>query len=52
MICWCFYLCVFSWPDLNSPETENKVIMSPEQGVFGYGSVELLAGEEDETFDP
>ncbi|XP_013862738.1 CTD small phosphatase-like protein 3 [Austrofundulus limnaeus] len=39
--------------NLMSPETENKIIMSPEQGVFGYGSVELLAGEEeDEVFDP
>uniref|UniRef100_A0A1A7XH76 FCP1 homology domain-containing protein n=1 Tax=Iconisemion striatum TaxID=60296 RepID=A0A1A7XH76_9TELE len=34
-------------------ETGNSVLMSPEQGVFGYGSVDLLAGEEeDDIFDP
>lgn len=33
-------------------ETGN-VLMSPEQGVFGYGSIDLLAGdEEDEVFNP
>ncbi|XP_037530430.1 CTD small phosphatase-like protein 3 [Nematolebias whitei] len=39
--------------NLKCPETENSVIMSPEQGVFGYSSIELLAGEEeDDVFDP
>ncbi|KAF3690754.1 CTD small phosphatase-like protein 2 [Channa argus] len=33
--------------------TGTNVLMSPEQGVFGYGSVDLLAGdEEDDMFDP
>ncbi|KAM8745719.1 CTD small phosphatase-like protein 3 [Acanthopagrus schlegelii] len=33
--------------------TENSVLMSPEQGVFGYGSIDLLAGdEEDDVFSP
>ncbi|XP_035508621.1 CTD small phosphatase-like protein 2-A [Morone saxatilis] len=42
-----------------TPSKENvksagtKVLMSPEQGVFGYGSIDLLAGdEEEEVFDP
>ncbi|XP_029987265.1 CTD small phosphatase-like protein 3 [Sphaeramia orbicularis] len=32
----------------------NNVLMSPEQGVFGYGSVDLLAGEDedDDVFSP
>ncbi|XP_017268793.1 CTD small phosphatase-like protein 3 [Kryptolebias marmoratus] len=39
--------------NLKCPETEDSVIMSPEQGVFGYGSMELLAGdEENDVFDP
>lgn len=30
-----------------------NVLMSPEQGVFGYGSIDLLAGdEEDDIFSP
>ncbi|XP_029002951.1 CTD small phosphatase-like protein 3 isoform X2 [Betta splendens] len=30
-----------------------NVLMSPEQGVFGYGSIELLAGhEDDDVFNP
>lgn len=34
-------------------ETGNNVLMSPEQGVFGYGSVDLLAGDEDDdVFNP
>nr|XP_020512008.1 CTD small phosphatase-like protein 2-A [Labrus bergylta] len=33
--------------------TGNNVLMSPEQGVFGFGSIDLLAGEEDEdVFSP
>lgn len=33
--------------------TGNSVLMSPEQGVFGYGSIDLLAGdEEDDVFNP
>ncbi|XP_026199233.1 CTD small phosphatase-like protein 3 [Anabas testudineus] len=33
--------------------TGTNVLMSPEQGVFGYGSIELLAGdEEDDVFSP
>ncbi|XP_058493758.1 CTD small phosphatase-like protein 3 [Solea solea] len=32
---------------------KNSIVMSPEQGVFGYGSIDLLAGEEeDDVFDP
>ena len=43
----CFY------PDVKSAGTENSVLMSPEQGVFGYGSIDLLAGdEEDDVFSP
>lgn len=31
----------------------NNVLMSPEQGVFGYGSIDLLAGDEDDdVFNP
>ncbi|XP_076577607.1 CTD small phosphatase-like protein 3 [Chaetodon auriga] len=34
-------------------DTVNNVLMSPEQGVFGYGSIDLLAGdEEDDAFNP
>uniref|UniRef100_A0A3B3U0H9 CTD (carboxy-terminal domain, RNA polymerase II, polypeptide A) small phosphatase like 3 n=1 Tax=Poecilia latipinna TaxID=48699 RepID=A0A3B3U0H9_9TELE len=30
-----------------------SVLLSPEQGVFGYGSIDLLAGDEDDdVFDP
>ncbi|XP_078114833.1 CTD small phosphatase-like protein 3 [Sander vitreus] len=33
--------------------TGSNVLMSPEQGVFGFGSIDLLAGEEDdEIFNP
>ncbi|XP_026178740.1 CTD small phosphatase-like protein 3 isoform X1 [Mastacembelus armatus] len=33
--------------------TGNSVLMSPEQGVFGYGSIDLLAGDEDDdVFNP
>lgn len=33
--------------------TGTNVLMSPEQGVFGYGSINLLAGDEDDDmFDP
>ncbi|XP_059197482.1 CTD small phosphatase-like protein 2-A [Centropristis striata] len=33
--------------------TGNDVLMSPEQGVFGFGSIDLLAGEdEEEVFSP
>ncbi|XP_039983749.1 CTD small phosphatase-like protein 2-A isoform X2 [Xiphias gladius] len=33
--------------------TGNNVLMSPEQGVFGYGSIDLLAGDEDDdVFSP
>ncbi|XP_041861156.1 CTD small phosphatase-like protein 2-B [Melanotaenia boesemani] len=39
--------------NLKCPEKGNSVIMSPEQGVFGYGSIDLLAGDEDDdVFDP
>ncbi|CAG5863981.1 unnamed protein product [Menidia menidia] len=39
--------------NLKSPGTGNSVLMSPEQGVFGYGSIDLLAGDEDDdVFDP
>ncbi|XP_070688483.1 CTD small phosphatase-like protein 3 [Pempheris klunzingeri] len=31
----------------------NNILMSPEQGVFGYGSIDLLAGDEDDdVFNP
>ncbi|KAK5869725.1 hypothetical protein PBY51_024423 [Eleginops maclovinus] len=34
-------------------EGSGNVLMSPEQGVFGFGSIDLLAGEEDEDiFSP
>ncbi|XP_034738199.1 CTD small phosphatase-like protein 2-B [Etheostoma cragini] len=33
--------------------TGSNVLMSPEQGVFGFGSIDLLAGEEDDDiFNP
>ncbi|XP_018522989.1 LOW QUALITY PROTEIN: CTD small phosphatase-like protein 2 [Lates calcarifer] len=33
--------------------TGGNVLMSPEQGVFGYGSIDLLAGDEDDdVFNP
>ncbi|XP_072245355.1 CTD small phosphatase-like protein 3 isoform X2 [Leuresthes tenuis] len=39
--------------NLKCPGTANSVLMSPEQGVFGYGSIDLLAGDEDDdVFDP
>lgn len=38
---------------MKCPETANSVLLSPEQGVFGYGSIDLLAGDEDDdVFDP
>ncbi|XP_037626829.1 CTD small phosphatase-like protein 3 isoform X1 [Sebastes umbrosus] len=37
----------------NVKRADSSVVMSPEQGVFGFGSVDLLAGEEeDDTFNP
>lgn len=37
----------------NIKRTGNSVLMSPEQGVFGYGSIDLLVGEEDDNiFSP
>ncbi|KAM6921479.1 CTD small phosphatase-like protein 3 [Xenentodon cancila] len=39
--------------NLKCPETGSSVLLSPEQGVFGYGSIDLLAGDEDDdVFDP
>lgn len=39
--------------DVKCADTGNNVLMSPEQGVFGYGSIDLLAGdEEDDVFNP
>lgn len=39
--------------NLKCPGTGNNVLMSPEQGVFGYGSIDLLAGDEDDdVFSP
>ncbi|XP_023147410.2 CTD small phosphatase-like protein 3 [Amphiprion ocellaris] len=39
--------------NLKCPGTESSVLMSPEQGVFGYGSIDLLAGDEDDdVFNP
>ncbi|XP_054913256.1 CTD small phosphatase-like protein 3 isoform X1 [Poeciliopsis prolifica] len=39
--------------NVKCPETANSVLLSPEQGVFGYGSIDLLAGDEDDdVFDP
>uniref|UniRef100_A0A3B5LFM8 CTD (carboxy-terminal domain, RNA polymerase II, polypeptide A) small phosphatase like 3 n=1 Tax=Xiphophorus couchianus TaxID=32473 RepID=A0A3B5LFM8_9TELE len=36
-----------------TPSKESSVLLSPEQGVFGYGSIDLLAGDEDDdVFDP
>lgn len=35
------------------PSEGHNVLMSPEQGVFGYGSIDLLAGDEDDdVFSP
>ncbi|XP_054459018.1 CTD small phosphatase-like protein 2 [Anoplopoma fimbria] len=37
----------------NVKRAGDKVLMSPEQGVFGFGSIDLLAGEEeDDIFNP
>ncbi|XP_068591032.1 CTD small phosphatase-like protein 3 [Cebidichthys violaceus] len=37
----------------NVKRAGSNVLMSPEQGVFGFGSIDLLAGEEDdEIFNP
>ena len=43
---------VFLCPDSN--RTGKRIVLSPEQGVFGFGSDELLAGDEDEDdiFNP
>ncbi|XP_062280180.1 CTD small phosphatase-like protein 3 [Scomber scombrus] len=39
--------------NVKSTGTGTNVLMSPEQGVFGYGSIDLLAGDEDEdVFSP
>lgn len=39
--------------NLKCPGTGKSVLLSPEQGVFGYGSMDLLAGDEDDdVFDP
>ncbi|XP_041646631.1 CTD small phosphatase-like protein 2 [Cheilinus undulatus] len=39
--------------NVNYAETGHNVLMSPEQGVFGFGSIDLLAGEEEEdVFNP
>lgn len=39
--------------NMKCPGTGNNVLMSPEQGVFGYGSIDLLAGDEDDdVFNP
>lgn len=43
----------FFYPDLKYAGTGTSVLMSPEHGVFGYGSMDLLAGdEEDDVFNP
>lgn len=42
----------FSCSDLKCPEKANSLLMSPEQGVFGYGSIDLLAEDEDDVFNP
>uniref|UniRef100_A0A3P9HQC1 CTD small phosphatase-like protein 2-B n=1 Tax=Oryzias latipes TaxID=8090 RepID=A0A3P9HQC1_ORYLA len=38
--------------NLKCPEKANSLLMSPEQGVFGYGSIDLLAEDEDDVFNP
>uniref|UniRef100_A0A3Q1FKZ9 CTD (carboxy-terminal domain, RNA polymerase II, polypeptide A) small phosphatase like 3 n=1 Tax=Acanthochromis polyacanthus TaxID=80966 RepID=A0A3Q1FKZ9_9TELE len=39
--------------NLKCAETGSNVLMSPEQGVFGYGSIDLLSGDEDDdVFNP
>ncbi|XP_008277588.1 CTD small phosphatase-like protein 2 [Stegastes partitus] len=39
--------------NLKCPGTGTNILMSPEQGVFGYGSIDLLAGDEDDdVFNP
>ena len=48
-----YMLLFFSVSDMRCPGTEKNVLMSPEQGVFGYGSIDLLAGDEDDdVFNP
>lgn len=38
---------------MKCPGTGSNVLMSPEQGVFGYGSIDLLGGDEDDDiFNP
>ncbi|XP_022593874.1 CTD small phosphatase-like protein 3 isoform X1 [Seriola dumerili] len=39
--------------NMKCPGSGTNVVMSPEQGVFGYGSIDLLVGdEEDDVFNP
>lgn len=46
-------ICVCVYTDVKCAGAENSVLMSPEQGVFGYGSIDLLAGDdEDDAFSP
>lgn len=48
LVLFLFFLCL----DVKFAGAGN-VLMSPEQCVFGYGSLDLLAGEdEDDTFSP
>lgn len=43
----------FFYSDMRCAGTGGNVLMSPEQGVFGYGSIDLLAGDEDDdVFNP
>lgn len=47
-MCFLSFLC----PDVKLTET-GSVLMSPEQCVFGYGSIDLLGGDEEEdAFNP
>lgn len=43
----------FFFADVKCEGTGTNVLMSPEHGVFGYGSIDLLAGDEDDVvFNP
>lgn len=39
--------------NVRCPDAGHNILLSPEQGVFGYGSMDLLAGDEDDDiFSP
>ncbi|CAJ1060858.1 CTD small phosphatase-like protein 2 [Xyrichtys novacula] len=38
--------------NVETPDSGNSVLMSPEQGFFAFGSIDLLAGDEDDEVLP